>query len=93
MGKTSKIAASYFCILPSDWPGRFNYSIQVKLDATNGFFGKEFTFWQSDGKFTSIIMLFDEIKTYAFISRDDDNYGFKVQSPISYEVFRWGFLL
>ena len=32
-------------------------------------------------------------KIYAFISRDDDNYGLKVQSPISYEVFRWGFLL
>ena len=32
-------------------------------------------------------------KIYAFISRDDDNYGLKVQSPINYEVFRWGFLL
>ena len=71
MGKTSKIAASYFCILPSDWPERFNYSIQVKPNATNGL---TTIFWQSVyvlavwWEIFSIIMLFNEIKTYPFIS-------------------------
>ena len=30
-GKKSKMTASYFCMLPSDWPKRFYSSIQVEF--------------------------------------------------------------
>ena len=52
LGKNQENSILFFCTMPSDWPERFYYSIQVKPYATEWplFFDKDFVFWKSDRK-------------------------------------------
>ena len=70
-GKKSKMKASYFCVLPSDWHKRFYSSIQVQ------FYGGRWTPGEADNQ---VAMSLDTPNRYP-TNNSARYYGWEIQLP------------